>query len=54
MFTENEISCILQKTSRENIPQALAKKLVDIDMYDDYPELPRNFAVLIDKKKSAT
>jgi len=54
IFTEEEISCILQQTPRENIPQALTKKLVDIDMYEDYPELPRNFAVLIDKKKAAT
>jgi epoxyqueuosine reductase len=51
-FTEEEISCILQKTPRENIPQTLAKKLIDIDIYEDYPELPRNFTVLIDKKNA--
>jgi epoxyqueuosine reductase len=51
-FTEEEISCILQKTPRENIPQTLAKKLVDLDIYEDYLELPRNFTVLIDKEHS--
>jgi epoxyqueuosine reductase len=53
-FTEEEISCILQKTPREHIPQTLAKKLVELDMYEDYPELPRNLAVLINKKNAAT
>jgi epoxyqueuosine reductase len=48
-FTEEEISCILRKTSREQIPQSLAKKLVDINLYEDYPHLQRNFTVLMNK-----
>ena len=51
-FTEEEIACILQKTPRENLPQTLAKKLVDLDIYEDYLELPRNFAVLMAKENS--
>ncbi len=51
-FTEEELSWILQNTPRENIPQNLAKKLKDLDMYEDYPELPRNFTVLIEKQNS--
>gem|GEM_PF-551663 len=51
-FTEEEIACILQKTPRENIPQALAKKLVDLDIYEDYPELQRNLTVLMNKEHS--
>jgi epoxyqueuosine reductase len=51
-FTEEEIACILQKTPRENIPQALAKKLVDLDIYEDYPELSRNLTVLMNKEHS--
>jgi epoxyqueuosine reductase len=48
-FTEDEISVILRKTPRENIPQALTKKLLDLDIYEDYPELPRNLTVLMNK-----
>lgn len=48
-FTEEETSCILQKTPREHIPQTLAKKLVDIDIYEDYSILGRNLSVLMNK-----
>jgi epoxyqueuosine reductase len=51
-FTEEEISRILHNTPRESIPQNLAKKLNDLNLYEDYPELPRNFTVLIDKKNT--
>ncbi len=50
IFTDEDLSYILQNTPRENIPPTLAKKLIDLDMYEDYPELPRNFTVLIHKK----
>jgi epoxyqueuosine reductase len=50
IFTDEDLSYILQNTPREKIPPALAKKLIDLDMYEDYPELPRNFTVLIHKK----
>jgi epoxyqueuosine reductase len=49
VFTEEEISCILRKTPREQIPPALAKKLVDIDMDEYYPLLQRNLTVLMNK-----
>jgi epoxyqueuosine reductase len=48
-FTETEISLILQKTPRDQIPQALAKKLVDFDIDEYYPQLQRNLTVLINK-----
>ncbi len=51
-FTEEETTCILQNISREDIPESLTKKLKDLDMYDDYPELPRNLTVLIQKGHS--
>jgi len=46
-FTEEETTHILQKTPRESLPQALAKKLEDLNLYDDYSHLNRNLAVLM-------
>jgi epoxyqueuosine reductase len=46
-FTEEEAACILQKTPRESIPQSLVKKLVDINLYEDYSHLQRNLSVLM-------
>jgi epoxyqueuosine reductase len=48
-FTEEEISCILRKTPKEHIPQSLAKKLVYLNLYDDYTHLARNLTVLMNK-----
>jgi len=52
IFTEEETASILQQTPRDSISHALRKKLIDLDMYEDYPELPRNIAVLITKAGS--
>jgi epoxyqueuosine reductase len=46
-FTEEETSVILRKTPREHIPQTLAKKLVDFNLNEDYPQLQRNLTVLM-------
>jgi len=46
-FTEEETTHILQKTPRESLPQALAKKLENLNLYDDYSHLNRNLAVLM-------
>jgi len=51
-FTEEETTCILQNLPRENLPEDLIKKLKNIDIYDDYPELSRNLTVLIKKEQS--
>jgi len=48
-FTEEEIRCILRKTPKEQIPQALAKKLEYLNLYDDYSHLERNLRVLMEK-----
>ncbi len=48
-FTEEEIACIFRKTPKEQIPQPLAKKLVYLNLYDDYTHLHRNLAVLMEK-----
>ncbi len=48
-FTEEEMTYILRKTPKEQIPEALAKKLVYLNLYDDYSHLERNFMVLMRK-----
>jgi epoxyqueuosine reductase len=48
-FTEEETTSLLQNIPRENIPESLKKKLKNLDMYEDYPELPRNLRVLLRK-----
>ena len=48
-FTEEETSIILQKTPRELIPKALAKKLIRFDIDEYYTELGRNLSVLLNK-----
>jgi epoxyqueuosine reductase len=46
-FSEEETSVILQKTPRERLPIALAKKLTDLDIDEYYSLLERNLAVLM-------
>jgi epoxyqueuosine reductase len=46
-FTEQETTYILEKRPRESIPQSLKKKLMDINLYEDYSHLQRNLAVLM-------
>jgi epoxyqueuosine reductase len=48
-FTEEETTLLLQKTSREQIPQTLAKKLVSLDIDEYYSVLGRNLSVLVHK-----
>jgi len=48
-FTIEEISYILRKIPREQIPQSLAKKLVYLNLYEDYSHLWRNLTVLMSK-----
>ena len=48
-FTDEEISYILRKIPREHIPQSLAKKLVYLNLYEDYSHLWRNLTVLMSK-----
>jgi len=46
-FTEEETTHILQKTPRNSLPQTLAKKLEDLNLYDDYSHLHRNLTVIM-------
>ena len=48
-FTEEETMIILQKTPRELIPKAFAKKLIRFDIDEYYTELGRNLSVLMNK-----
>jgi epoxyqueuosine reductase len=49
VFSEEETACMLLETPQENIPQTLSKKLKNLDMYEYYPELPRNLMALVTK-----
>ncbi len=51
-FTEEDVSTILRKTPRDQIPQTLAKKLIDLDLDEYYPLLGRNLSVLMEIKRS--
>lgn len=51
-FTNEDISTILRKTPRKDIPQALAKKLQDLDLDEYYPLLKRNLSALMKTKHS--
>ncbi len=46
-FTDEEISTLLRKTPRKEIPKELAKKLQDLDLDEYYPLLERNLSVLL-------
>jgi epoxyqueuosine reductase len=48
-FSEEETSIILQKTPREHLPKALAKKLAGLDIDEYYSLLERNLTVLMNK-----
>jgi len=51
-FTDEEISTILRKTPRKDIPQALATKLLDLDLDEYYPLLERNLSALMQIRRS--
>lgn len=46
-FTEEETSFLLRNETKERIPRSLAKKLTDINLYEDYTHLQRNIRVLM-------
>jgi len=48
-FSEEETSFILQKTPKEKISSALAKKLADLNLDEYYSLLSRNLTVLMNK-----
>jgi epoxyqueuosine reductase len=48
-FTEEETSIILQKTPRQHLSKALAKKLMHFDIDEYYPLLGRNLSVLMNE-----
>lgn len=51
-FTEDETTILLQQTPREDIPQALRKKLLDIDIVEYYSVLARNLSALLKGSQS--